>query len=111
MLRDALSSAHAQDQAVRERLQAKADEFETLFDSSPIGMAFAQDRECRIVLHNAAMDRLMGSPQAVADGRPRGPDVADRGPEQDGGEQKRDGEASDVGEAHLTAVSWLTRTR
>lgn len=67
LLRDALLVAHAQDEAARTRLQAKRDllerkanEFETLFDSSPIGLAFAQDPQCRVVLHNAAMDALFG---------------------------------------------------
>ena len=43
LLRDALLRAKAQDAAVHGSLQAKAQEFETLFNSSPIGMAFAQD--------------------------------------------------------------------
>jgi PAS domain S-box-containing protein len=71
MLREALASAQAQDQAVRERLQAKADEFQILFESSPIGMGFAQDSQSRVVLHNPAMDRLLGGPDAVADGTVR----------------------------------------
>jgi PAS domain S-box-containing protein len=61
LLRDALLAAHAQDQVARDRLQRKADEFETLFNGSPIGLAFAQDPQCRVVLHNAAMDQLFGS--------------------------------------------------
>jgi PAS domain S-box-containing protein len=71
VLRDALASAEEQDRAVRERLQAKADEFETLFHSSQVGMAFAQDSESRVVLHNPAMDRLIGTPQALKDGSVR----------------------------------------
>lgn len=59
-LRDALLSARAQDQTAREGLQRKADEFETLFNSSPIGLAFAQDRDCAVVLHNPAMLELLG---------------------------------------------------
>lgn len=69
LLRDALVAAKAHEEAVYERLKAKrdllqrkADEFETLFESSPIGLAFAQDQSCREVLHNAAMNELMGPP-------------------------------------------------
>ena len=60
MLRNALLRDRAQDSAVQEALQAKAEEFETLFNSSPIGMAFAQDLACRNISHNAAMDALIG---------------------------------------------------
>jgi PAS domain S-box-containing protein len=61
LLRDALLAAHAQDQVAHDHLQRKAGEFEALFDSSPIGLAFAQDAHCRVVLHNAAMNRLFGT--------------------------------------------------
>jgi PAS domain S-box-containing protein len=61
LLRDALQAAALRDEAALERLQTKADEFETLFASSPIGLAFAQDPQCRVVLHNAAMDQLFGA--------------------------------------------------
>jgi PAS domain S-box-containing protein len=60
LLRDALLEAAAQDAAAHDRLQRKADEFETLFHSSPIGLAFAGDAQCRVVMHNAAMDALFG---------------------------------------------------
>ncbi len=60
LLRDALVSAAQQDELARHRLQTKADEFETLFNASPIGLAFAQDPQCRTVLHNAAMDEILG---------------------------------------------------
>jgi signal transduction histidine kinase/CheY-like chemotaxis protein len=60
LLRDALLHARAQDAAAHASLQAKAQEFETLFNSSPIGMAFAQDPGCSTILHNAAMDELIG---------------------------------------------------
>jgi len=59
-LRDALRQSRTQDSAATVALQAKAQEFETLFASSPIGMAFAQDPACRLVSHNAAMDALIG---------------------------------------------------
>ena len=60
LLRDALLRARTQDSAAHGSLQAKAQEFETLFNSSPIGMAFAQDPSCRVIWHNAAMDSLLG---------------------------------------------------
>lgn len=59
-LRDALAEARARDASARERLQATADEFATLFGSSPIGLSFAHDPQCRDVTRNAAMDRLLG---------------------------------------------------
>jgi signal transduction histidine kinase len=61
LLRDALLRAHSQDAAARHSLRAKAEAFETLFNSSPIGMAFAQDPGCRVIWHNAAMDALIGT--------------------------------------------------
>ncbi len=70
-LRDALlaakaleESGHARLKAKRDLLQRKANEFEALFESSPIGLAFAQDQACREVLHNAAMNALIGPPTA-----------------------------------------------
>lgn len=68
LLRDALLGAQLQDELARARLKAKADEFETLFDSSPIGLAFAQDPQCRVVLHNAAMTALFGPPPDTGGG-------------------------------------------
>lgn len=72
-LRDALLAAQAQDEDTRARLKHKSDlierkaaEFETLFDSTPIGLAFAQDRQCNVVLHNAAMATLFPPPDAPA---------------------------------------------
>ncbi len=68
-LRDALRTARAQDAAAHAALQAKAQEFEALFAGSPVGMAFAQDPDCRAITHNAAMDALIGAPGcAGADG-------------------------------------------
>ena len=71
LLRDALLAAHERDAATRDGLQRKADEFETLFNSTPIGLAFAQDRECVNVLHNAAMNRLFGTLEDHAAGELR----------------------------------------
>jgi signal transduction histidine kinase len=74
-LRDALLAAQAQDRAVQERLKYKRDllqkqasEIETLLTSSPIGLAFAHDAQCREVTHNPAMDRLFGSAESLAAG-------------------------------------------
>lgn len=60
LLNDALRLAAHQDAQARHRLKSKADEFETLFESSPIGLAFAQDPQCREVLQNAALGALVG---------------------------------------------------
>ena len=60
LLRDALINARAQDGAARDSLEVKAQEFETLFNSSPVGMAFAQDPGLQRDLHNTAMDELIG---------------------------------------------------
>jgi len=72
-LRDALLAAQMQDEDTRARLKLKSDlierkaaEFETLFDNSPIGLAFAQDPQCNVVLHNAAMETLLGAADAPA---------------------------------------------
>lgn len=69
ILRNTLAAARSQDQRARELLLKKADEFETLFNSSPIGLAFAQDPECRSVVLNAAMKRRLGHRGAEADVR------------------------------------------
>jgi len=77
-LRQALMQAQQRDVAARQRLQATAAEFETLFNSSPVALAFAHDPQCDLVTNNSAMDALFGvsSSQPVAavrvlrDGRP-----------------------------------------
>jgi signal transduction histidine kinase/CheY-like chemotaxis protein len=60
-LSESLRAAYARDMAARQRLQATADEFETLFNGSPTGLAFAHDPECRVVTRNPAMDQLFGA--------------------------------------------------
>lgn len=78
-LRDALLAARERDQAAHDGLRRKADEFETLFNSSPIGLAFAQDRDCENVLRNATMVQLFGrmggnaEPTVLHEGRPVAP--------------------------------------
>lgn len=54
-LRDALVSSAEQREVARARLQAKADEFEALFTTIPIGLAIAQDPQCSVVLMNPAL--------------------------------------------------------
>jgi signal transduction histidine kinase len=75
LLRDALAAFEAQNKAGQQRLknkrdllQKRADEFETLLSSSPIGLAFARDRQCKRITHNAAMDKVFGSPDSHACG-------------------------------------------
>lgn len=60
-LRSAMLAAHASAETARRALQAKADDFEALFQHSPIGLMVALDRECRIVDDNAAMRELLGN--------------------------------------------------
>jgi PAS domain S-box-containing protein len=82
LLRDELRRAQARNAATHRALHAKAQEFETLFDSSPIGMAFAHEPDCRLVSQNAAMDALVGprgsvggaSARVMHQGRPLPPD-------------------------------------
>ena len=59
-LRRALLEARQRDGAARRQLQRKAVEFETLFNHSPIGLAFAEDCTGTRVLYNPAMRTLMG---------------------------------------------------
>lgn len=66
LLRAALLAAQRQDRESHERLQIKADEFEALFNGSPVALAVAQDTRCDEVLHNAAMKRLLGPHEAQA---------------------------------------------
>src|SRR5439155_16549361 len=58
-LQRALSTAQERDVIVRRRLQATADEFETLFNSSPVALAFAHDPHCQVVTSNSAMEALL----------------------------------------------------
>ena len=59
-LSESLQAAHVRDQAARQHLQTTVDEFETLFNGSPTGLALAHDPECRVVTRNAAMNQLFG---------------------------------------------------
>jgi PAS domain S-box-containing protein len=71
VLRDALLRARERDSAARAALQATAEEFRTLFESSPVPIAFARDAECGVVLHNGAMDELVGPAALQTPGRVR----------------------------------------
>jgi PAS domain S-box-containing protein len=66
-LRDALSDAQHQEAEARIDLQRKAAEFETLFASTPIGLAFLREPQAP-TLHNAAMNELAGPADAPPDG-------------------------------------------
>jgi len=70
-LRDAMLRAQSQDRDASEALRAKAEEFEALFNNSPVPMAFAHDAACQHVVHNAAMDELMGRPGSSGEGELR----------------------------------------
>ena len=59
LLRDALTRADTQRRLALERLMKKAEEFETLFHSSPLALVFAQDAKCSRVMQNAAMDAIV----------------------------------------------------
>lgn len=79
-LRDAMRSAEAQREQARERLEAKAAEFETLFNTSPIGLSITQDPDCRVVLRNPAKVAMFGfregqvaSYEMLQNGRPLQP--------------------------------------
>lgn len=61
VLRDALRYAAEQRELARQRLQAKADEFEALFNGSPIGLVIAQDPECRSTLMNPALAAMLNA--------------------------------------------------
>jgi len=58
LLRDALARAATQRQLALDRLARKAEEFEALFRSSPLGLVFAQDARCALVIQNRAMDEI-----------------------------------------------------
>jgi signal transduction histidine kinase len=58
-LADASALASNERAVATEHLTKKAEEFETLFQSSPIGLVFSQDIDCKLVLQNAAMDRIL----------------------------------------------------
>jgi signal transduction histidine kinase/CheY-like chemotaxis protein len=68
LLQQAMQRAAQEQQRSRAQLQTQADELQALFASSPIGLALARDRDCKEVLHNAEMQRLIGPPRATGDG-------------------------------------------
>jgi signal transduction histidine kinase len=67
LLREALAEAQRRQTQVQASLQRKATEFETLFDSTPIGLAFLRHSGATPpLLHNAAMDALLGPAEQAA---------------------------------------------
>jgi signal transduction histidine kinase len=60
----ALEVAEGERDTDRAALQAKADEFETLFRRTPVGLVVATDPDCRHVTGNAALAEMLGVPAA-----------------------------------------------
>ena len=83
-LRQSLHQARQRDNAARQLLQNKAEEFETLFNSIPIGLAFAEDNNGRSILYNPAMKQLLG---IDTQRRPAQVEVFSRGRRLEPGEQ------------------------
>jgi CheY-like chemotaxis protein len=61
VLHAALLAARRADRQVADALLQRAEEFEALFRSSPIGLAFTRDADCGEVQCNPAMERLLGA--------------------------------------------------
>ena len=62
-LQDALESAQRREAVSRAKLQRKADDFETLFNGTPIGLAFvslSEEATPNALIHNTAMNALVG---------------------------------------------------
>ena len=79
-LHQALTAAQDRDVATRKRLQATADEFETLFNSSPIALAFAHDREC----HQSSPTTPRWRRCSVGRRQPHGPHAIQAAPQRRG---------------------------
>jgi PAS domain S-box-containing protein len=65
-LRDSLASLESQRQQAIDRLQSTADELQALFNSSPIGMAIAQDSACAMVRTNPALKAMLRSAEGAS---------------------------------------------
>ncbi len=63
---DALAAAQEQEARSRAHLQSKAGEFQALFAGTPVGLAYSSDGADGRVLHNAAMDALIGPADGAA---------------------------------------------
>ncbi len=62
-LKDALDSAQGREDVSRAKLQRKADDFEALFNGTPIGLAFvslSEEATPSVLMHNTAMNALVG---------------------------------------------------
>jgi signal transduction histidine kinase len=78
-LREALAQAGAERQQAMQALQAKADEFETVFRASPIGLAMTQDLAHPHALINPALATLLGCEPGSVDLSPLFPGTAEAG--------------------------------
>lgn len=65
-LRNALAAARIREAGVRLGLQRKADEFEAVFQGSPVGLAVAHDARADSVVLNQALHDLLQSPPGAA---------------------------------------------
>ena len=74
-LRNALAVAQEQEARARAHLQRQADEFQALFASTPVGLAFMPDAASPRIVHNPAMQALVGT---RADGETAAVEVFDR---------------------------------
>lgn len=66
VLHAALLAARRSDRAAADALLQRTEEFEAMFSSSPIGLAFTRDADCGEVQCNPAMERLLGTDAARA---------------------------------------------
>jgi signal transduction histidine kinase len=67
LLRDALAQASQERRQAMQALQAKADELETVFTASPVGLAMTQDLEQPRALINPALATLLGCAPGLVD--------------------------------------------
>lgn len=65
-LRDSMADADARTRSTHQMLVRSAEEFRTLFETSPVGLAFIEDPECKLVRTNLAFDLMTGGDASVA---------------------------------------------
>ncbi len=75
-LRDALAAAQEQELRSRANLQRTADEFQALFASTPVGLAFMPDAASPRIVHNPAMREMVGT---LSDGESAAAEVFEHG--------------------------------
>jgi PAS domain S-box-containing protein len=66
LLRERLIAAHTREAQAREQLRVKVVDFQALFESCPIGLAYAHDGAGNVVTYNPAMQALLGPAEAAA---------------------------------------------